>query len=183
MAPALAGPLDDLLIPFDPGRSLETVSDTLELYASADPKVAAARSLVEDHLGSLPDADLEAVAAVFWATYRRRLCAGARPSRVRDWLRNGDRVLWTIQVALDSSLSPSALADLAAAVRELETSDAEDARDLTIARAELASLLASDIGPPKLLGFIVVFGGMHAEHYIATHPSKPPAGPFPDDDD
>ena len=182
MASELAGPLDDLLIPFDPGRSLETVSDTLELYASADPKVAAARSLVEDRLGSLPDADLEALGAVFWATYRRQLCAGARPSRVRDWLRNGDRVLWTIQVGLDSFLSPSALADLAVAVRELESSNAQDTTELTIARAELASLLASDIGPPKLLGFIVVFGGMHAEHYIATHPSKP-AGPFPDDDD
>ena len=183
MAPALAGPLDDLLIPFQPRRSLETVSDTLELYASADPKVKAARGLVEDRLGSLPDGDLETLGTVLWATYRRQLCAGARLSRVRNWLRNGDRVLWTIQVALDSLLSPSAVADLAAAVRELEGADSKETGDLAIARAELASLLAADIGPPKLLGFIVVFGGMHAEHYIATHPSKPPAGPYPDDDD
>ena len=123
MAPELAGPLNDLLIPFDPGRSLETVSDTLELYASAAPKVAAARSLVEDRLGSLPDADLEAVGAVFWAP------TGANCARARDpaGCATGSG---TGTGCWDDPGGPGLVPEserpgrLAAAVRELESSNA-----------------------------------------------------------
>jgi hypothetical protein len=41
-----AGPLEDLLIPFAPQRTLETIAETVELYTAADPKVAAALTLV-----------------------------------------------------------------------------------------------------------------------------------------
>ena len=122
-ATLVADPLADLLIPFDPAPTLEKVRGTFQLYAAADPKIAAAQDLMDERIGTLAEADQEAVAAVFWATYRRQLCAGARPARLRDWLGNGDRVLWAVQVALDTYLRPSALTDFAETVRQLENSD------------------------------------------------------------
>ena len=167
--PSLAGPLDDLLIPFNPDRTLETILGTLQLHLAADPKVAAAQSLMEERLGSLPDEDLHAVGAVIWATYRRQLCAGARPSRWRDWLRDGDRVLWTVQVALDTFMRPSAVAEFAEAIRQLESTNSADTAELDVARSELAQFLATDIGPVKLVPFWVGYGVSAIEHYIDTH--------------
>jgi hypothetical protein len=181
--PLVAGPLDDLLIPFDPAATLEKIRGTFQLYAAADPKVAAAQDLMGERIAMLGEADQEAVAAVFWATYRRRLCAGARPARLRDWLSNGDRVLWAVQVALDTFLRPSELTDFAQAVRQLESSDSVNTSELTVARAELAQAMASDIGPIKLVPFWLGVAHHYAEsYYHETHPPQP-KGPYPDNDD
>ena len=181
MPPSVADPLADLLIPFDPAPTLEKVRGTFQLYAAADPKIAAAQDLMDERIGTLAEADQEAVAAVFWATYRRQLCAGARPARLRDWLGNGDRVLWAVQVALDTYLRPSALTDFAETVRQLESSDSADTSELAVARAELAQAMASDIGPIKLVPFWLGVAHHHLERYY--HETHPPQPTYPYDDD
>jgi hypothetical protein len=164
-----AGPLEDLLIPFAPQRTLETIAETVELYTAADPKVAAALTLVRQRLGSLPPEDLDALAAVFWATYRRGLRPGAPAAPVRAWLDDGDRLLRAAHIALDTFMRASAVAAFADAVRRVESTDSAETRELQRARAELAPLVATDVGPPKVLGFVAVFGSMHVAHYLDTH--------------
>lgn len=181
--PSLAGPWNDLLIPFDPQRSLETIWGTVEVYAAADPKVAAARTLLQDSLDSATEEDVDAVGAVLWATYRRHLCAGGNPQRMRAWISNGNRVLTAVHLALEGSLRPTAFAELAASTRRLEASDASDTGELEVARAELAQISATNIGPVKVLPFLVGVGHSYIEHYLAKHPSPPPEPIMDDDDD
>ena len=54
MPPSVGGPLADLLIPFDPAPTLEKVRGTFQLYAAADPKIAAAQDLMDERVGSSP---------------------------------------------------------------------------------------------------------------------------------
>lgn len=156
-----AGPVDDLLSPFDPTRTRDHWWEHLELHAAADPKVAAARKLLESRLGSLPEADVEAVATLFWGLLRLRLRAGVRPNRFRMWLADGDRVLATVQDAVELLLAPAALTDLARRVRALDASDAPDTDELSVAKGEVQQAVSTDFGPATVLAFAAGYGLAH----------------------
>lgn len=168
-----AGPADDLLIPFNPTRGFDVWWEHLELHASADMKVAAARRLLEDRLGSLSQTDTATVASVLWGVLRQRLRAGAGLRSFRTWLRDGDRVLETVEVALDSVFTPQAMRDLARAGSQLESSDAADADDLGRARGEVQGFVAADFGPATVLavaaGAGLVLLAVEAEALIHGH--------------
>lgn len=172
--PFAPGPADDLLIPFNPTRGFDLWWEHLELHASADPKVAAARKLLEQRLRALPETDLETVASVLWAVCRLSLRAGRGPRWFRAWLGDGDGVLRTVEAALDSLLTSQALRELARAGGQLESSDRTDADDVGRARAEVHTFVAADFGPGTVLavaaGAGLVLLALEAEALIHGHP-------------
>jgi hypothetical protein len=153
-----AGPANDLLIPFQPTRGFEVWWEHLDLHAASDPKVAAARGLLEDRLGVLSDTELETVTSVLWALLRLRLRAGARPRWFRAWLGDGDRVLRIIEDTVDSFLTPQALRELARDGGQLAASDSPDVEDLGTARTEVQGFVAADFGPATLLALAAGVG-------------------------
>ncbi|MEI7057492.1 hypothetical protein WBG06_16835 [Nocardioides sp. CCNWLW239] len=141
------GPLDNLLIPFNPFRGLELWWAWIDELSGLDPKLKAACAQLTERFEPLSDADTETLATVLWGSSRLRLRAGSDPNGFRRWLGDGDRVLRTVETVLRTELTPAAIQRLVQGAGQLSSTDSPDNVDLTRARADVTSMLSTDFGP------------------------------------
>jgi hypothetical protein len=175
--------VDLLLTPLDPLRALRRIVSDVDRLAALDPKVGEARHLVTERLtsalASTPDGE-EIVAGIFWLHLRGQLTnEPALLTAFRAWLGDGDLVLRTTELALDTVLSSDVLRETVTQAGQLSDAPPPQASPLDQARRELRRLQGErPADNPVAIAVGVAFLAGVLSGYVmvkfAHHPGKGP---------
>ncbi len=175
---------DVLLIPLDPLRGLQKVTDHLERYVDLDPKLREAARLLQERFDSLSASEQEVLGALLWAYLRGQIKASASVDAIIRWAGQGEAVLRTAEGALGSIFSTETLrASIREATRLTTTqSDTGAGAEIQQARDEIRQMTSVEILLKLgLLGGIGL-GTLYylAQGYTIEPPPPPPPPPPPD---
>jgi hypothetical protein len=180
-------------LPLDPGHGVTWIVEEVDRAAERDPRVAAAKALVEERLGALDDVERGMFTTVLWMWLRQQiLCnpfgwppyagalAGTPPGlrAIRIGLADGDALLRGIQESLDSVLTSEVVENVTGRTRAVADADPRRGDTLATLQDELRGGTDADVTPhgPVAIGLAVAAGvaiGWGAaevyHHHIAEH--------------
>lgn len=154
-APQAAEAAEALLLQLDPVRGIRMICAELERLTPLDPKLRAAMDKLEElHREIVEDDPDNVFIPAMWLFVRSRLLTTYPPSVVCASLRDGDRMLRAVEMAMPAIFSPEARREVISQGSQLAADGSGAAAALDRAREELARLApdaAIDVIPPLIV--------------------------------
>lgn len=180
--PAAPSAIELLLLPLDPLRGLRRIQADFDRLAEVDPKLGAARGLLEERFQLLGGDEQGMLGAILWVYVRGRLTSSGIEAGFRRWIGSGETVLRTVEAALESVYSIETMRELSQQGTRFAVTDSSAGAAIEQARQELSQLASSDsaVVVGGLMGAGAYFLYMtYVEGYTLNPPAPPPPPPHP----